>query len=66
MSIAANITAARCAAGLTQAALASKLGTSRTVVCQYETGYRRPRLSRLKEIATALGTTVSALTKEER
>lgn len=52
---------ARVAAGLTQDALAKKLGTSRTTVCQYETGFRTPRLSRLRAIAKLLRVELSTL-----
>lgn len=64
MNIGRNIAHARVSAGLTQQALADKLGTNRTTITQYETEARKPSLDRLQEIATALETTVSALTKE--
>lgn len=64
MNIGRNIAHARVSAGLTQQALADKLGTNRTTITQYETEARKPSLDRLQQIATTLGTTVSALTKE--
>lgn len=64
MNIGRNIAHARVSAGLTQQALADKLGTNRTTITQYETEARKPSLDRLQEIATVLETTVSELTKE--
>lgn len=66
MNIGRNIAHARVSAGLTQQQLADVLSTNRTTITQYETGARKPSLDRLQQIATALETTVSELTKEER
>lgn len=61
--IAASIKRARVRAGLTQEILASKLNTSRSVIAQYETGYRTPSLKRLRDIAKILNTNMDTLTK---
>jgi transcriptional regulator with XRE-family HTH domain len=63
MNLPQNIQIARVRAGLTQEALAERLGIATSQVGQYETGYRTPRLARLEEIAKACKTTVSELTK---
>lgn len=63
MNLPHNLQLARVRAEMTQEVLAEKVGTSKTTICQYETGYRTPSVKRLSEIADVLGTTVSELTK---
>ena len=46
---------ARKAAGLTQKELAQKMGVVQTVVSEYETGKRKPKLLTLASIAKAIG-----------
>jgi DNA-binding XRE family transcriptional regulator len=58
--ISERIRAARLAAGLTQAQLASILGTHQSAVSGWERGLA-PRAHRLPQIAAALGVTVDAL-----
>lgn len=54
----------RLLAGMTQADLAEKLGVSTVTVHKWESGESLPRAKRLKEIAEAMGTTVSNLLEE--
>ena len=54
-ALGANLVRARDAAGLTQADLAEKAGTSRATIAQIESGQGDPRLSTLGIIADALG-----------
>lgn len=56
-----RIKAARKAAGLTQEQLASKCGLATITIRQYESGKRQPRLTQIKDLATATGTTVQKL-----
>ncbi len=51
----------RTARGLTQAALAKKVGVSREYVARLETGHHDPPLSTLTKLARALGVTVVEL-----
>lgn len=55
---------ARLDAGLTQAAVAEKLGVKAASVCQWETGKTLPKTSRLREIAALYGCTVAELLDE--
>ena len=52
---AALVRTARTEAGLTQAALAARLGTTQSVVSRWERGDDEPRLSTLQRIARACG-----------
>lgn len=52
-----NIAVMRKRAGLTQAALAKKLGVQKVTVSRWETGARRLTADTLERIATALGCT---------
>ncbi len=56
-----NIKSARKEMGLTLRGLAEKLGVSASFISQVESGKASPSLSTLKNIADALGYTVSAL-----
>lgn len=56
---------ARTSAGLSQAAVAEKLGISAASVCQWETGKNLPRADKLPEIAALYGCTVDQLLAEE-
>lgn len=51
----------RKAKGLTQAQMASQLGVSMPAICAWETGKARPRDSRMKALANALGIPMSEL-----
>lgn len=61
MTTGERIKAARKSVGMTQAALAEKLGISYVGVSQWENDIRNPKLSTLKRIADALDTTVESL-----
>lgn len=56
---------ARSKAGLSQAAVAEKLGISSASVCQWETGKNLPRADKLPEIAALYGCTVDELLSTE-
>lgn len=56
---------ARSKAGLSQAAVAEKLGISSASVCQWETGKNLPRADKLPEIAALYGCTVDELLADE-
>lgn len=58
MTTGARIKAARKAAGMTQAELATKLGISFQSVAQWENDLRNPKYETLQKIANALGITV--------
>lgn len=52
---------ARLRTGMSQAAVAEKLGISAASVCQWETGKTQPRAEKLPEIASLYGCTVDDL-----
>ena len=52
-------------AGLTQAALAQKLGISKSAVSMYECGNREPELELLQAMADLFGVSVGALLGRE-
>ena len=54
MTTGARIKAARKKAGMTQDDLGAKLGVSGSMIAQYETGKRKPKIETLKKIADAL------------
>ena len=56
---------ARTNAGLSQAAVAEKMGISAASVCQWETGKSLPRADKLPEIAALYGCTVDELLADE-
>ena len=55
----------RLAAGLTQAELAKKIGTTPSAIGMYENGRREPSFDTLEDIAIALGVTTQRLTVSE-
>lgn len=55
MSPAAELRASRRRAGLTQAALANRAGTSQAAVAAYETGAREPSLATFQRLLAAAG-----------
>lgn len=55
-AIASAVMAARCHAGLTQAELAKRMGTTQSVIARLETGRSRPSTSTLEKLAKATGT----------
>ena len=59
MNCGKRIRNARISAGLTQKALAQKLGVSAALVGQYETGIRNPKIDTLSRIAGALSLSLS-------
>ena len=61
MTTGQRIKAARKKAGMTQAALAEKLGISYVNISQLEKDQRNPKLETLQRIANALGTSISNL-----
>lgn len=54
MTTGARIKAARKKAGMTQDDLGAELGVSGSMIAQYETGKRKPKIETLKKIADAL------------
>jgi len=60
-TVAAKIKEIRTMKGLTQKQLADKMGIGETLIQKYEFGTRNPKMSRLKEIAHALGVDVDVL-----
>lgn len=50
---------ARRAAGLTQAALAERMGTSQSVIARAESGGATPRIDLIERIAKATGATIT-------
>lgn len=61
-----NIKTIRETAGLTQTALAEKVGVSQQAVSFWETGERYPRTADLPRLASVLGVTVDELLREQR
>lgn len=61
----ARIAALRKEKGFTQEALAKELGVDSTAVSHWEKGFSRPDLSRLIDVATALGVSVEDLIEGE-
>ncbi len=55
MAVVAGIVAARKAAGLSQAALAARIGSTQSAVARMEAGRASPRLDTLRRIARATG-----------
>lgn len=53
--IAVSILRARLALGMSQAELASRVGTSNTAISRLESGGHRPSISTLERVAEALG-----------
>ena len=66
MSIGENIRKQRLGAGLTQKQLADLLHTSQSMIAQYETGKRIPKIENLSNIAHALGCSISDLDSEKK
>jgi transcriptional regulator with XRE-family HTH domain len=60
-AFAANVRAARAAAGLTQEAVADTSGIHSTEVSRIERGLRDPRVSTMLRLAAALGVPASQL-----
>lgn len=61
MKIANLIKEARKKAGITQKELGARVGTSESMISQYENGHRRPKYSTLEKIAEALAIEVDFL-----
>lgn len=59
MTIGKKIQAFRKEKGLTQKELAQKLGVSASMIGQYETDIRRPKLETLEKISAALGVAIT-------
>jgi transcriptional regulator with XRE-family HTH domain len=57
-SLASQLIEARSRAGLTQAEVAQRMGTSQSSVASLESGAAKPSLSTLRRYANATGTTV--------
>jgi transcriptional regulator with XRE-family HTH domain len=58
-TVARVVRAARTEAGLTQAALAERLGTKQSVVSRWERGHEEPRVSTLVRVMQACGLSLS-------
>ena len=58
-TVARVVRAARTEAGLTQAALAERLGTKQSVVSRWEHGHEEPRVSTLVRVMQACGLSLS-------
>ena len=63
MKFPGNLIAARRRAGISQAALASKIGVGKSTVAEWETDKYAPSIRMLPTIAAALKVTVTALVK---
>lgn len=61
MTIGERIQNARKKSGLTQEELGERVGVTGVAIMRYEKGARQPRLEQLRQIALALGTSVSEL-----
>jgi transcriptional regulator with XRE-family HTH domain len=61
MTTGQRITALRIEAGLSQEALAQRIGTSQAALSRWETDSREPQLQNVIPLATALGVTVESL-----
>jgi transcriptional regulator with XRE-family HTH domain len=57
------VIALREAEGLTQTALAKRLGISKASMCQFENGQRQPSAATAKAIAKALGAAFGEITE---
>jgi transcriptional regulator with XRE-family HTH domain len=66
MDVAATLRDARLAAGLTQAALAKRAGTSQATVSAYETGRKEPSVQTLSRLLAATGARLVAEAVEMR
>lgn len=64
MEFAEQLKAARQRAGMTQQELADAVGVTKAAVCTWEAGTSRPRMAKMNDIATALGTSVPELLGE--
>ncbi len=56
---------ARQAKGLTQKELADKIGTSKSVISNYETGYATPKLDRMIKLSEILDVDISIFLKKD-
>jgi phage repressor protein C with HTH and peptisase S24 domain len=65
MALGDRIAAARKHAGLTQGALARVLKVGQSTVAQWETGKNEPPLERIRDVARACGTALSALIDDD-
>lgn len=61
MTFPEQLKAARTAAGLTQAAMAAKLGVDKTTYCGYETGRRQPDINKLRQLTALLDVSADQL-----
>ncbi len=63
-NFAKNLKMLRRQKGMNQEELAEKLNIRKTTVSNYETGYSRPRMSMMHQIATLFGTSVNMLVQD--
>lgn len=61
MAVGDNIRRYRKAAKLTQEELADKLDVARSTIAQWERGWTKPNLGRVRDLAVALGTSMSSI-----
>jgi transcriptional regulator with XRE-family HTH domain len=66
LTVGRNVRRLRIAAGLTQAALADRMGVDRAYVSGLELGQRNPTVVTLWHITKALGVTLKTLFDEEK
>jgi transcriptional regulator with XRE-family HTH domain len=66
MDVAATLRGARRSAGLTQAALAARAGTSQATLSAYENGRKQPSVETLTRMLAATGTRLVAQPVETR
>lgn len=66
MTIGERITKARKAVGLTQEELGRRLGVSASMVSQYETGARTPKVDTIKRFSAALNAPILDVLTDER
>jgi transcriptional regulator with XRE-family HTH domain len=64
-TVARVMRAARTEAGLTQAALAERLGTKQSVVSRWERGHEEPRVSTLVRVMQACGLSLSIVVEHD-
>lgn len=65
MEFSERLKSARLKAGMTQQEVADAVGVTKAAVCTWEGGTARPRMSKMEELAAALGMSVTELLGEQ-